>query len=75
MPSALVCFLLSPDVVGAGKSWEAPGGCGEGPTAPSVGGERAEGPSSATGFSNISRSSFLGGLSQRLGLRDVPANC
>lgn len=60
IPRALVCFLLSPDVVGARKSWEAPGGSGEGPTAPSVGGERAEGQSSATCSSSISRSSFLG---------------
>lgn len=59
MPRALACFLLSPDVVGARKSWEAPGGCGEGPTALSVGGERAEGPSSATCFSSISRSFFF----------------
>lgn len=60
MPGAVVCFLLSYDVVGAGKSWEASGGCGEITTAPTLGGERAEGPSSATCFSRISRSSFLG---------------
>lgn len=60
IPRALVCFLLYPDVVGARTSWEAPGGSGEGPTAPSVAGERAEVPSSATCFSSISRSSFLG---------------
>lgn len=74
MPSAVVCFLLSYDVVGAGKSWEASGGCGEGTTAPEVGGERGGGPSYATCFSRISRSSFFGGLSQRIGLRNVPAN-
>lgn len=58
-PSAVVCFLLSYDVVGAGKSWEASGGCGEGTTAPEVGGERGGGPSYATCFSSISRSSFF----------------
>lgn len=34
MPGIVVCSLLSYDVVGAGKSWEASGGCGEGANCP-----------------------------------------